>query len=76
MLHNSLTTTSKPVTAIQAVSIVPSLQTVPRIVTPTSIDTGTRPLSTESIISIIGVVVTVLIGIGTLIVTVLGIALA
>jgi hypothetical protein len=45
-------------------------------VTPTKIDTETRHLSTESIISIISVVATIIIGIATLIVTVLGIAVA
>jgi hypothetical protein len=45
-------------------------------VTPSKIDTETRHLSTESIISIISVVATIIIGIATLIVTVLGIAVA
>jgi hypothetical protein len=76
MLHNSLTTILIFFTTTQAVSIVPSPPTVSQTVTPTVTDTGTRRLSTESIISIVSVVVTVVIGIATLIVTILGIALA
>lgn len=76
MIHNSFTTTLISLSATQTISVVPSLPTVSETVTPTKIDTETRHLSTESIISIISVVATVVIGIATLIVTVLGIAVA
>lgn len=76
MLHNSLTTILIFFTTTQAVSVVPSLPIVSQTVTPTVVDTGIRHLSTESIISIVSVVVTIVIGIASLIVTILGIALA
>jgi hypothetical protein len=76
MIHNSFTTTLISFSATQTVSVVPSMPTVSQTVTPSKIDTETRHLSTESIISIISVVATIIIGIATLIVTVLGIAVA
>jgi hypothetical protein len=76
MIHNSFTTTLISFSATQTVSVLPSMQTVSQTVTPSKIDTETRHLSTESIISIISVVATIIIGIATLIVTVLGIAVA
>lgn len=76
MLRSSLTTLLVPVIAVHAIpGTLPSSSMLDPDV-PTDIDGKSSHLSTEAIISIISVVVTIIIGIVTLAVTIIGIALA